>query len=267
MPVVFWKELQDHFSSLRFMILLALIMLPGVLAVYLSGQAIQAEVQSNPTEQVFLRLLTIESFFFSLATFLGFFGPLVGITLGFDSISGEYGRGTLSRVLSQPIYRDRPDQRQVPGRPDHPGDPLGVHRAGGDRPRHYPHRLSAQRRRALADALFRHHRHHVHGLLAGPGHAVVHAAQEDRDRGAGVHRHLALPGNLHRRAGRVRGGTDCPESPNGGGCDPAGNHRDRPGAHVAQPALHRIGAVAAEPGGAEPRADPAGNSSANWKVC
>jgi ABC-2 type transport system permease protein len=37
---------------------------------------------------------------------LGFFGPLVGITLGFDSISGEYARGTLSRVLSQPIYRD-----------------------------------------------------------------------------------------------------------------------------------------------------------------
>jgi ABC-2 type transport system permease protein len=29
-----------------------------------------------------------------------------GITLGFDSISGEYARGTLSRVLSQPIYRD-----------------------------------------------------------------------------------------------------------------------------------------------------------------
>ena len=31
---------------------------------------------------------------------------MVGITLGFDSISGEYARGTLSRVLSQPIYRD-----------------------------------------------------------------------------------------------------------------------------------------------------------------
>ena len=42
MPVVYWKELQDHFSSLRFMILLALIMLPGVLAVYLSGQAIRS---------------------------------------------------------------------------------------------------------------------------------------------------------------------------------------------------------------------------------
>lgn len=106
MTVVYWKELSDHFGSLRFMILLALIMLPGVLAVYISGQAIRQEVQANPTELVFLELVTTEAFFFSLATFLGYFGPLVGITLGFDSISGEYGRGTLSRVLSQPIYRD-----------------------------------------------------------------------------------------------------------------------------------------------------------------
>ncbi len=106
MLVVYWKELQDHFSSLRFMILLALIMLPGILSVYIAGQAIQQVAQQNPTEHVFLALLTTESLFFSLATFLGFFGPLVGITLGFDSISGEYGRGTLSRVLSQPIYRD-----------------------------------------------------------------------------------------------------------------------------------------------------------------
>ena len=106
MGVVFWKELSDHFSSLRFMILLALIILPGVLAIYFAGQVIQQEVESNPTPFVFLRLLTSEAFFFSLATFLGYFGPLVGITLGFDSMSGEYGRGTLSRVLSQPIYRD-----------------------------------------------------------------------------------------------------------------------------------------------------------------
>ncbi len=104
MTVVYWKELSDHFSSLRFMILLALIMLPGILAVYITGQSIQQVVQS--TDHAFLSLLTTESLFFSLATFLGFFGPLVGITLGFDSISGEYGRGTLSRVLSQPIYRD-----------------------------------------------------------------------------------------------------------------------------------------------------------------
>jgi len=106
MSVVFWKELADHFSSRRFMILLALIVLLGLWAVYASGQAIRQNTDTIPAQYVFLLLLTASETVFSLATFLGFFGPLVGITLGFDSISGEYARGTLSRVLSQPIYRD-----------------------------------------------------------------------------------------------------------------------------------------------------------------
>lgn len=106
MGVVFWKELSDHFSSLRFMILFPLIILPAILAIYFAGQVIQQEVGSHLTQFVFLRLLTSEASFLSLATFLGYFGPLVGIILGFDSMSGEYARGTLSRVLSQPIYRD-----------------------------------------------------------------------------------------------------------------------------------------------------------------
>src|SRR5262245_63426501 len=60
-----------------------------------------------PPQFAFLLLITSSGdSIFSLATLLGFFGPLIGITLGFDSISGEYARGTLSRVLSQPIYRD-----------------------------------------------------------------------------------------------------------------------------------------------------------------
>lgn len=107
MGVVFWKELADHFSSRRFMILLALIVLVGVWATYVAGQTIRQDVEGNPTQYVFLLLFTSQSeSIFSLATFMAFFGPLVGITLGFDAISGEYARGTLSRVLSQPIYRD-----------------------------------------------------------------------------------------------------------------------------------------------------------------
>ncbi len=106
MTVVFWKELADHFSSRRFMILLLLILLIGLWATYASGQAIRQNTDSTPAQYVFLLLLTSSETVFSLVTFLGFFGPLVGITLGFDSISGEYARGTLSRVLSQPIYRD-----------------------------------------------------------------------------------------------------------------------------------------------------------------
>jgi ABC-2 type transport system permease protein len=107
MSVVYWKELADHFSSRRFMILLVIIVLSGLWAAYATGQAIRQNTDSVPSQYAFLLLLTSSGeTIFSLATFLGFFGPLVGITLGFDSISGEYARGTLSRVLSQPIYRD-----------------------------------------------------------------------------------------------------------------------------------------------------------------
>jgi hypothetical protein len=107
MTVVFWKELGDHFSSLRFIILMAIIVLLGVWAIYASGQSIRQEAEKTSTAFAFLLLLTSQSGgLFSLATFLGLLGPLVGIMLGFDAISGEYARGTLSRVLSQPIYRD-----------------------------------------------------------------------------------------------------------------------------------------------------------------
>ena len=107
MNVVFWKELADHFSSRRFMILLIIVLLFGLWGSYSTGQAIRQNSESVPPQFVFLLLITSSGdSIFSLASLLGFFGPLVGITLGFDSISGEYARGTLSRVLSQPIYRD-----------------------------------------------------------------------------------------------------------------------------------------------------------------
>jgi len=107
MSVVFWKELADHFSSRRFMILLIIIIFSALWSTYATGQAIRQISESVPAQYAFLLLLTSSGETpFSLAAFLGFFGPLVGIVLGFDSISGEYARGTLSRVLSQPIYRD-----------------------------------------------------------------------------------------------------------------------------------------------------------------
>jgi ABC-2 type transport system permease protein len=107
MNVVFWKELADHFSSRRFMILLIIVLLFGLWGSYSTGQAIRQNSEMVPPQFVFLLLITSSGdSIFSLASLLGFFGPLVGITLGFDSISGEYARGTLSRVLSQPIYRD-----------------------------------------------------------------------------------------------------------------------------------------------------------------
>src|SRR5699024_9483427 len=39
-------------------------------------------------------------------TLIGFLGPLIGIALGFDAVNSERHKGTLSRILSQPIPRD-----------------------------------------------------------------------------------------------------------------------------------------------------------------
>jgi ABC-2 type transport system permease protein len=104
---VFWKELSDYLGSRRFVVLLALIALSGLWAVYVAAQTIRGDVENTPTEFVFLRLFTTGSGLLpSFVAFVGFFGPLIGLALGFDAISGERSRGTLSRLLSQPVYRD-----------------------------------------------------------------------------------------------------------------------------------------------------------------
>ncbi|WP_374164547.1 ABC transporter permease [Arcticibacter sp. MXS-1] len=38
--------------------------------------------------------------------FIGFLGPLLGIALGFDAVNSEQNKGTLSRIMSQPVHRD-----------------------------------------------------------------------------------------------------------------------------------------------------------------
>ena len=58
MSVVFWKELADHFSSRRFMILLIIIILSGFWATYATGQAIRQNTDTVPVQYVFLLLLT-----------------------------------------------------------------------------------------------------------------------------------------------------------------------------------------------------------------
>jgi ABC-2 type transport system permease protein len=107
MWTVFWKELADNFRSWRFFIIFVIICLAALSATYTAAQTIIDNVTKTPTEFVFLRLFTtsgttLPSFIF----FLSFFGPLIGIIFGFDAINSERSRGTLSMVLSQPLYRD-----------------------------------------------------------------------------------------------------------------------------------------------------------------
>ena len=100
------KELADHFASHRFAILFALIAMVSLITAYMVGIKIrEVEGQLKP-QFVFLLLFTEPGAMFSLVQFVAFFGPLVGLILGFDSINRERNEGTLSKLLSQPIYRD-----------------------------------------------------------------------------------------------------------------------------------------------------------------
>ena len=104
---VFWKELTDHFSSWRFILFSAVMFLAGIWATYAAGDVIRTELAKDPTEFVFLRLYTVhKEGTFSFIQFLAFFGPLIGLIMGFDAINSERASGTLSRVLSQPLFRD-----------------------------------------------------------------------------------------------------------------------------------------------------------------
>jgi len=104
---VFWKELADHFNSKRFIILSLLVYLAGIATIYVAAQNIRTGI-TETTQFIFLRLFTVsgEVQVFSFLFFLSFFIPIIGIALGFDSINSERTSGNLSRVLSQPLYRD-----------------------------------------------------------------------------------------------------------------------------------------------------------------
>lgn len=116
---VFWaivrKEFTDYITSWRIIILLGIILLTCVASLYTAVTTIQ-DVVNNISEDaravaadsnLFLQLFTIgEESLPSFITFVGFLGPLLGIALGFDAINSERNKGTLSRLMAQPIPRD-----------------------------------------------------------------------------------------------------------------------------------------------------------------
>ncbi len=104
---IFRKELADHFTSYRFIILFALIAMVSLITAYMAALSIHRELSGvAKPEFVFLMLFTASGVQFSLVQFVAFFGPLIGLILGFDTINRERNEGTMSKLLSQPIYRD-----------------------------------------------------------------------------------------------------------------------------------------------------------------
>ncbi|HEY0441241.1 MAG TPA: ABC transporter permease [Xanthobacteraceae bacterium] len=102
---VLLKELADHLSSARMRVLEWLVVLTAIAALYGAIQQVKDTTAEDPF--VFLRLFTVaRPPLPSFVSILGFLIPLMAIGLGFDAVNGEHNRRTLSRILSQPIYRD-----------------------------------------------------------------------------------------------------------------------------------------------------------------
>ncbi len=103
--VVILKELRDYLGSIRMKLLIGLILITALASTYGAATRIRSLVGEDPF--LLLGLFTVAGNPVpSFVSFLGFLVPLAAIALGFDAINSEYSRRTLSRVLSQPIYRD-----------------------------------------------------------------------------------------------------------------------------------------------------------------
>lgn len=78
-------------------------------SLYTALTNIEEAVKPNDPEGsfFFLKLFTAtDGTLPSFLVFISFLGPLLGISLGFDAVNSELNRGTLSRIMAQPIHRD-----------------------------------------------------------------------------------------------------------------------------------------------------------------
>lgn len=106
--VIVQKEVTDHIRSWRYMLLLFIIALTCLASLYTAVQSIRNASPSHlHASTLFLKLFTMyDGTIPPYITFVSFLGPLLGIALGFDAVNSERNRGTLSRIMSQPVPRD-----------------------------------------------------------------------------------------------------------------------------------------------------------------
>jgi ABC-2 type transport system permease protein len=102
--VVLQKELADHLSSVRMLVIELLVVITGIVIVLVSLQQIRDVTAEDPF--LLLRVFTRSGEQLSFVFVMTLLVPLVAIGLGFDLVNNEHNQRTLSRILSQPIYRD-----------------------------------------------------------------------------------------------------------------------------------------------------------------
>jgi ABC-2 type transport system permease protein len=108
--VIAAKEIGDHVTSIRFIVLLLVVGLAAAIPLYFAADRIRSVAEAaTGAPAVFLALFTIgpsDIAILRVDTFVGIVAPLLGLAFAFDAVNGERSEGTLPRLLSQPIYRD-----------------------------------------------------------------------------------------------------------------------------------------------------------------
>jgi ABC-2 type transport system permease protein len=107
--VIVHKEISDHVTSWRFNILIILLAMTCLGSLYTALSNLGTAIKADDPDGAFLfaKLFTLtDGTLPSFTVFISFLGPLLGIALGFDAINSEQNRGTLSRLMAQPIHRD-----------------------------------------------------------------------------------------------------------------------------------------------------------------
>jgi len=107
--VIVNKEIADHVTSWRFVILNSIIVLTCLGSVFSVMSGLRGAVKTGNSGNAFffLQMFTLsDGTLPSFIVFISFLGPLLGISMGFDAINSEQNKGTLSRIMAQPIHRD-----------------------------------------------------------------------------------------------------------------------------------------------------------------
>ena len=115
LTALYRKEMADHVTSKRFIIILLLVIAMTIASVYGAVTGITSAVKnaaidpkaSFDASYMLLKLYTTGGGSIpSYMSLIALIGPFIGLILGFDSINAEKNSGTLNRLVSQPIYRD-----------------------------------------------------------------------------------------------------------------------------------------------------------------
>ena len=198
--------MEDHFSSIRFLLISALIVMVGVIIASMVDMGIQEESKgmAKPTF-LFLWLFTSTGKLFSFVQFIGFFLVLIGIFLGFDSINGERVSRTLQQTALAAHLSGFGDQCKIFSRCGHHRHCVGGHCPHHLRPRHLIDRSGTRFGRSLTSRHLPHRQHPLYRLLVGDINFIFRSLSEHCHVCSGLFSRVDILLLLHQLGGRFSG--------------------------------------------------------------